>query len=218
MVDYQKTKAEFERRKAQLLERQQQIPDEKKKLDVEQEENKRELIGIDQVLDGFAFMESDVPPDCEPSGFTDSIRKILSETPVPLVPTQIRDVLEAKGIKGSSSKNLLINVHKVIERISSELIETMNPDGKKAYQRPAVWQPRSALSNLAIAAYLGPFANVLPPLPPEIAKLEEKVQRANAVFENWKKTYTTKQASEKNTFYEAMTDMALKQEEGKEKK
>src|SRR5277367_837410 len=116
MMDYNKTRAEAERRKAELLKRQQQIPLDKQKLDGEMEQIKRQLIGIEQILDGLAFMDSDVFPDYEPTGFTDSIRKILSETNLPLVPMQIRDALEAKGITGSSSKNLLINVHKVLER------------------------------------------------------------------------------------------------------
>jgi len=139
MMDYNKTRAEAERRKAELLKRQQQIPLDKQKLDGEMEQIKRQLIGIEQILDGLAFMDSDVFPDYEPTGFTDSIRKILSETNLPLVPMQIRDALEAKGITGSSSKNLLINVHKVLERIEAELEKTTNLEGKTAYKRKAAW-------------------------------------------------------------------------------
>ncbi len=142
-MDYNKTRADAERRKAQLLERQQQIPQDKKKLDDELDQIKRQLIGIEQILDGLAFMDSDTPPDFEPSGFTDSIRKILSETTLPLVPTQIRDALEAKGITGSTSKNLLINVHKVLERIEPELEKTTNTEGKTAYKRTAKWSAYS---------------------------------------------------------------------------
>src|SRR5579859_7555341 len=73
MMDYTKTRTEAEARKQLLLSRQQAIPQEKKRLDEEMEQIKRELIGIEQILDGLGFMESDVPLDFEPSGFTDSI-------------------------------------------------------------------------------------------------------------------------------------------------
>jgi hypothetical protein len=149
MMDYDRIRSEAGARKQTLLARQTDIPKEKQKLDEEMERIKRELIGIDQILDGLAFMESDIAPDFEPTGFTENIRKILSETPVPLVPTQIRDALEAKGITGSTSKNLLINVHKVLERISDELEQTKRADGKIGYKRSGHWDPFPRLSALA---------------------------------------------------------------------
>lgn len=139
MMDYNKTRSEAEAKKQSLVARLKEIPNEKKKLEEEMEQVKRELIGIDQILDGLSFMDSSIPPDFEPSGFTDKVRKILSETPVPLLPTQIRDALEAKGVEGSSSKNLLINVHKVLERIESELATTTTKEGKTAYKRKLPW-------------------------------------------------------------------------------
>jgi hypothetical protein len=149
-MDYGKTKDNAQRRKADLLQRQQQIPLEKKRLDEELEKNKRELIGLDQILDGLDFMNSDIPPDFEPTGFTDNIRQILSETTVPLVPTQIRDALQARGITGSSPKNLLINVHKVLERIDTELKESTTPDGKTAYTRTTPWTENILLKRFSI--------------------------------------------------------------------
>src|SRR5580698_2443249 len=138
-MDYTKAKEDAERRKDQLLARQQQIPAEKEKLDEELEQNKRELIGLDQILDGLDFMSGDVPPDFEPTGFTDKIRQILGETGVPLIPTQIRDSLQARGVTGSSPKNLLINVHKVLERIPDELEISTTPEGKTSYKRKEPW-------------------------------------------------------------------------------
>lgn len=148
MVDYERLRIEVGARKQNLLTRQIDIPKEKQKLDAEFEANKRELIGLDQILDGLAFMDGSVPLDFEPAGFTDNVRKILSETSVPLVPTQIRDALQAKGIEGSSSKNLLINVHKVLERIDSELEKSTTPEGKTAYKRTQPWVSASS-NNLA---------------------------------------------------------------------
>src|SRR5580704_6524984 len=144
MMDYSKTRTEAEAKRQTLLSRQKEIPREKKKLDEEMEQIKRELIGLEQILDGLTFMDSTITPDFEPEGFTDTVRKILSETTVPLVPTQLRDALEAKGVTGSTSKNLLINVHKVLERIESELEKTTTPEGKTSYKRTTPWIPSSS--------------------------------------------------------------------------
>lgn len=169
MMDHNKTRAEVERRKADLLERQEQIPQEIRKLNEEMEFNKRQLIGIEQILDGLTFMDSDTPYIAESFGLTDSVRQILSETTVPLVPTQIRDALEAKGLMGSSSKNLLINVHKVVERIEDELIKSTR-DGKTAYKRREAWSPYApiftSLSSLAGGSVAPGIA------PPYFEKLE----------------------------------------------
>jgi hypothetical protein len=139
MMDYNKTREDANRRRTELIERKQKIKEEKQKLADEEEQNKRELIGIEQILDGLDFVSGDILPELEPTGFTDSIRKILSETSMPLVPTQIRDALQQRGITGSSAKNLLINVHKVLERIADELEESTAADGKTAYKRTTPW-------------------------------------------------------------------------------
>ena len=150
-MDYAKTRADAQARKQQLTNRAQAIVEEKKQLDHEAEKIKRELIGLDQILDGVEFTTSEIPPDFEPAGFTDKIRKVLSETSVPLVPTQIRDALEAIGSRGSSSRNLLISVHTVLERIKEELEESTTPDGKAAYKRKAPWRRLVSVSALASA-------------------------------------------------------------------
>jgi hypothetical protein len=141
MIDYNKTRDDAAQRKAELVERQQRLAVEINKLAMEAEENRRELIGLDQILDGLDFVSGDVASDSMPIGFTDNIRKLLKETPVPLIPTQIRDSLQARGIVGSSAKNLLINVHKVLERIEPELIASTTTDGKTAYKHKAGIRP-----------------------------------------------------------------------------
>jgi hypothetical protein len=133
-MDYDKIRDSANQRRAELLQRQLQIAEENKKRTEEEEQNKRELIGLDQILDGLDFVSGDILPELEPIGFTDNIRKILADTSVPLIPTQIRDSLQARGVSGSSSKNLLINVHKVLERIEPELVRTTTSDGKIAYK------------------------------------------------------------------------------------
>jgi hypothetical protein len=71
----------------------------------------------------------------EPTGFTDSVRTILRRSRVPLLPTEIRDALEAYGIEGSSPKNLLIHVHKVLGRlVDGYEIEQIPRDGKMTYR------------------------------------------------------------------------------------
>jgi hypothetical protein len=163
IMDYDKTRDDVDRRRAELLERQQRIKEETKKLNDEAEQNKRELIGLDQILGGLDFVTSDVPPD-EPIGVTDNIRKILTETTVPLVPTQIRDSLQARGIEGSSAKNLLINVHKVLDRLGPELVLSTTPEGKAAYRhrsaRPLVSSP--------------PVVDLMAALKKSLAEMEKK--------------------------------------------
>jgi len=138
-MDIEKTRTEVEQHKEQLVERLKQIALEIHKLTDEAEEAKRQLIGIEQVLDGFSFMENENISVVAPIGLTDNVRKILSETKIPLVPTQIRDALLARGITGSSSKVLLINVHKTLERIEDELETSTTSEGKTAYKRRSQW-------------------------------------------------------------------------------
>jgi hypothetical protein len=165
-MDYTKTKQDASNRKLELGARLQEIADEKTRLDGEAEQIKRELIGLDQILDGVEFMTSDMPTDFEPPGFTDKIRKILSETPVPLVPTQVRDALQAAGVTGSSAKNLLINVHTVLERIESELDKTTTPEGKTAYKRKVPWPSYSSVWSTALEEILKPRPATNPALAP----------------------------------------------------
>jgi hypothetical protein len=179
-MDYVKTKEEAQRRKDELFARQQQIPSEKAKLDTELEDIRRELIGLEQILDGVEFVTCDEGGlFWELLGLTDSIRKLLSETDKPLVPTEIRYALEAKGVKGTSSKNLLINIHKTLERIGSELTETMTPDGKPAYKREIPWQRRHAVANATFK-----LADRLAAERSPVIKLPESV---NAYLEGLKK-------------------------------
>jgi hypothetical protein len=243
MVDYQKTRDEVEQRKAQITERRKQIPIQKAMLDAEDEQLKRELIGLDQILDGLAFMDSKVSLDFEPVGFTDSIRKILSETQMPLTPPQIRYALEQKGITGSSSKNLLINVHKVIERIESELIPTLNSEGKPAYKRKLPWINETvnfwgSLGSTQAAAncYASMFLDYVP-LSPDSPQTEvptpnalaahlkpalpstRRPHRQNASYQRWKQAHDAKMKQEgKPTIYENIANMALQEAEKKEKK
>jgi hypothetical protein len=177
MLDYEKTRAAASRRRDELLVRQQQIAPAKQELNEESEQNKRELIGLDQIIEGLDFVNNDTPPDSEPIGFTDSIRKILIETTVPLVPTQIRDALQARGISGSSPKNLLINVHKVLERIEPELDQSTTSDGKNAYRHKSAPRPpeKSAAVVDLMAALKQSLAKMEKPRTPE-QKIQEQIE------------------------------------------
>jgi len=143
-------KEDAERRKKDLHLRLAQIPEEKQKLDDEVQSIKRELIGLDQVLDGLEVMTSGPVPTPDPAGFTDKIRKLLSDTSVPLVPTQIRDALEQAGVTATSSKNLLISVHTVLDRIDAELEKIQREDGKIAYKRKMPWTFPSYADELGV--------------------------------------------------------------------
>ena len=160
MIDYGKTREAAQAQKQALTIRALAILEEKKRLDSEVEQIRRELIGLDQILDGVEFVSSEIPPDLEPPGFTEKIRKILSETSIPLVPTQIRDVLEANGFGGSSSRNLLISVHTVVERIKNELVEAKTPDGKTAYKRIKPWVSAGVVPKMSILEALARVGQV----------------------------------------------------------
>jgi len=107
----------------------------KERLDRENGEIERELIGLDRVLEGLEFLSTDVPPEIEEPGFTEEIRKLLQRANTPLTAVEIRDALLALGIKPSSAKNLLISVHTILGRLKSDLKES-DKDGKPSY----VWK------------------------------------------------------------------------------
>jgi hypothetical protein len=154
MMDYNKIRDDAQRRRAEVIARHEQIAKERTALNDEDNELKRELIGLDHILEGLEVVSSDIPPSFEAAGFTDHIRKILTETPSPLLPTQIRDALQAHGITGSSPKNLLINVHKVLERIKPELDHFVTSERKSAYRHksaPRVPQPQTPVVDLMAA-------------------------------------------------------------------
>jgi len=138
-MDYIKTREDALRRRQELTERLTRIFEERVVLQSELERNQRELATIDLILEGLDFNESDAPLEGEPSGMADHIRRLLQQTPVHLLPTQIRDVLTAAGITGSSPKNLLIGVHNVLSRLEL-FLETTEINGRTAYR----WKRDSA--------------------------------------------------------------------------
>ena len=133
MMDYDKTRTDAVARKESLQSRQQDIAKEHKRLDDELEEVRRELIGLDQIIEGLDVVTTQNPPDLEAPGLSEHIRKTLQQTSVHLLPTQIRDACLAVGIKGSSMKNLLISVHNVLTRMEPSL-DTAQIEGKTAYK------------------------------------------------------------------------------------
>lgn len=132
-MDINKTREEVDKERETLITRLEQIFAQREQLQSEEDQIMRQLSGLDQITEGLDFMSGSTGlPDLEPVGFTDRIRKILSETKEPLLPTQIRELLVAQGQTASSAKNLLINVHTVLSRIESE-IKKVKIAGKIAY-------------------------------------------------------------------------------------
>ena len=132
-MDYIKTREDALRRRQELTERLTRIFEERVVLQSELERNQRELATIDMILEGLDFNESDAPLEGEASGVSDHVRRLLQQTPVPLLPTQIREALTAIGITGSSRKNLLISVHNVLSRLDRYL-ETTEINNRPAYR------------------------------------------------------------------------------------
>ncbi len=106
----------------------------------------QQIHGWAQIIEGLQVLAAeaqpdnipDLPPDLEPVGMTDAIRKAFQMYRVPLSPTDVRDALVGMGFTGSSPKNLLINVHTILRRLKEanppELEEVKRGDGEKAYR------------------------------------------------------------------------------------
>jgi hypothetical protein len=133
MMDYEKSKLDAVAKREALTLRQREIAAEKAKLDEESAAIQRQLIGLDQIIEGLDVATLQAPPDLEPIGFTEHIKNVLQNTTVHLLPTQIRDSCLNAGFTGSSLKNLLISVHNVLDRIHDNLDEKQ-VEGKKAYK------------------------------------------------------------------------------------
>ncbi|MGA9806807.1 MAG: hypothetical protein WBQ56_03860 [Candidatus Sulfotelmatobacter sp.] len=125
-MDYKKTREDAQWRREKVMERLFTINEERAAL-------QRELAAIDQILEGLDIYQSDAPLEGEASGVSDHVRRLLQQTPVPLLPTQIREALTAIGITGSSRKNLLISVHNVLSRLDRYL-ETTEINNRPAYR------------------------------------------------------------------------------------
>ena len=132
-MDYDQTREDALQRRQELTNRLTKISKARKDLQEEMEEKQRELVAIEQILDGLDFLTSDAPLAGEPTGMADNIRRLLQQTPTPLLPVQIRDALIAVGITGSSPKNLLIGVHNVLSRLEL-FLETAEVNNRAAYR------------------------------------------------------------------------------------
>jgi hypothetical protein len=132
-MDYDKTREECLRRKQEVTGRLSKIWEERNLLQTELETLQRELAGIEHILEGVDVVTSDEPLASEPKGMGDHIRHLLQETPVHLLPTQIRDSLISVGVTGSSPKNLLIGVHNVLSRLD-RFLDTTEINNRTAYR------------------------------------------------------------------------------------
>jgi hypothetical protein len=128
------------------------------------------LIESLRVVSGDEAYELTPPPGYVPMGLTDEIRKILEITKVYLEPVQIRDSLVQRGVQHSSPRNLLINVHTVLDRIEKEL-DKFEKDGKTTYRMKDVYRSGMRGMDSYPAVSLGdiptpPKRPVLPMEPP----------------------------------------------------
>lgn len=132
-MDYMKFRKEALERRRDLTSRLNEIVEERIILQAEMESKQRELAAVDRILEGLDSVNSDEPLEGEPSGMADHIRRLLQQSPVHLLPTQIRDALINVGITGSSPKNLLIGVHNVLSRLQL-FLETAEVNNRAAYR------------------------------------------------------------------------------------
>lgn len=132
-MDFAKFRKETLDRRQEVHDRLGEIVDQRMRLQTEMEQKQRELAAIDHILEGLDSLNSDEPLEGEPSGISDHIRRLLHQTPVYLLPTQIRQSLLDAGITGSSPKNLLIGIHNVLSRLEL-FLETKEINGRPAYR------------------------------------------------------------------------------------
>jgi hypothetical protein len=137
-MNYTQIREDALSRRQQLHERLSTILEERKRLQAEMEDKQRELAALDLILQSVDSLSSAEPIEGEPSGMADHVRRLLQQTPIHLLPTQIRDSLIVRGITGSSPKNLLIGVHNVIARLEHFL------DKSEINNRPAYRWKRKA--------------------------------------------------------------------------
>jgi hypothetical protein len=120
------------------------------------------LIECLKVLSGDDTYELTPPPGYVPMGLTDEIRKILEITTIYLEPVQIRDSLIQRGVQHTSPKNLLINVHTVLDRIEKEL-DKFEKDSKTAYRMKDVY--RSGMRGMGTLVDPTIYPPAMPPPP-----------------------------------------------------
>lgn len=121
-----------------------------KELMIKRAEIDKEIVAITKIIEGAQLAAQPVSewnPDAsqianvepEPARFVDKVRLILEKAGAPLLPTEIRDRLESMGVEASSSKHILIHVHKVLGRLfENDEVKQVTIDGKTAYRTVSV--------------------------------------------------------------------------------
>jgi hypothetical protein len=123
-MDYDQIRNDALDRRQELTERLSTISAQSILLQTEKEDKQRELAAIDLILESVDSLKDGDAIQGEPSGMADQVRRLLQQTPIHLLPTQIRDSLIVLGITGSSPKSLLICVHNILSRLAVFLEET----------------------------------------------------------------------------------------------
>ena len=171
--DHEQMRNEIGAKRQILLGRQKEIEREKVALEQEALNIQQQLVGLDYMLEGLQFMVTGgPPPDLEQLGFTDKVALIFEKANTPLFPTQVRDELLQIGVKGSSTKNLLISVHNAINRLLQDSLQEIPMEGRSAYKwkegAPSVAVPlrRRTFADIVLANEYAPVDPIGPPPPP----------------------------------------------------
>ena len=118
--------------KAELL----KLQEEKAELGRALEDRERQIAALIQTLNAIAPLvgEESIEAEMPPSGMTDSIRGILSDSGDPLSAAEIRDRLATMGFDMKSYFNPLATIHTVLRRLTeSGEAETQETDGVKKF-------------------------------------------------------------------------------------
>jgi hypothetical protein len=132
-MDYEKIRHDIDERQDELALRARDLEEQRKRLDQEGDKINREMIGLLKVRLGLEYATSEEEPPPPPVlGQAQQVKKILSQTPTPLTPPEIRDSCYAAGVRSSSRRMLLTGVHNVLRRLEWD-VKKVRLDGTTAY-------------------------------------------------------------------------------------
>ena len=132
-MDYQKTLEDVQNRRRDLLVKMFELHQQRDRIDEELAKLDVEVRALDQMraVTEIAAGRREEPAPRVP-GLTEHVRKVLSETQLPLTAIEIRDSCQRAGIKAISKRNLLMAVYTTLKRMHSE-IKTSDRNGRQAF-------------------------------------------------------------------------------------
>ena len=134
-----------------------------------------EIAALERGIEGFTpLVKRPVSSDGDTIGITEAVTRVFTDTPNKCFsPTQVRDVLAARGDVRLNQQNPLATIHQIIARLAARgVIKASTHDGRALYYHQP---PRVGHFEAKVMAKqrqrLGPSAPTAPPPPPPTAAL-----------------------------------------------